>query len=132
MNKEKLLSEAFAAMEYAYAPYSNFHVGACVETKDGHFFRGINIENASYPVTVCGERVALFSAYANGYTKEDIVALAIVTHSSSLAASCGMCRQAMSELMDPDTPIIISNGKEEMLTTPAQLLPYSFSAEDLQ
>ncbi len=131
MNKEKMLSEAFAAMEYAYAPYSHFHVGACVETRDGKFFRGINIENASYPVTVCGERVAIFNAYANGYRKDDIVGIAIVTSGNALSASCGMCRQAMIELLKKDTPVIFSNGQEEMIMTVDEMLPHSFSGDDL-
>ncbi|MBN2849164.1 MAG: cytidine deaminase, partial [Erysipelotrichaceae bacterium] len=72
MNKELLLSKAFSAMKNAYAPYSNYHVGACVLTKDGATFLGANIENASFGATNCGERSAIFAAYSNGYRKEDI------------------------------------------------------------
>ena len=132
MNKEKLLKEAFEAMDNAYAPYSNFHVGACVETKDGKFFKGCNVENCSYPVTICGERVAIFNAYANGYRKDDIVGIAIVVDGGKLSASCGMCRQVMVELLNEDTPIIYSNGKEEVIKTMAELLPMAFTPEDLK
>ncbi|MBR3228553.1 MAG: cytidine deaminase [Erysipelotrichaceae bacterium] len=131
MNKDELLRRAFEGMGNAYAPYSNYHVGACVLTKDGNYFIGCNIENASYPVGVCGERVAIFNAYANGYTKEDIEALAIVTDGERIGTPCGMCRQALNELLRKDTPIILSNGKDEMITNIDELLPYSFSDEDL-
>ena len=131
MNKDELLRRAFEGMGNAYAPYSNYHVGACVLTKDGNYFIGCNIENASYPVGVCGERVAVFNAYANGYTKEDIEALAIVTDGERIGTPGGMCRQALNELLRKDSPIILSNGKDEMITNIDELLPYSFSDEDL-
>ena len=69
--KELLLEKAFEAMENAYAPYSNYKVGACVLTKDGNYIKGCNIENASYGATNCAERTAIFATYANGYRKED-------------------------------------------------------------
>ncbi|MBR0461627.1 MAG: cytidine deaminase [Erysipelotrichaceae bacterium] len=131
MNKDELLKNAFIGMGNAYAPYSNYHVGACVLTKDGNYFLGCNIENAAYPVGVCGERVAVFNAYANGYNKDSIEALAIVSDGDRIGTPCGMCRQVLSELLNKDTPIILSNGKEEMITNIEELLPYSFSSEDL-
>ena len=131
MNKDELLKNAFIGMGNAYAPYSNYHVGACVLTKDGNYFLGCNIENAAYPVGVCGERVAVFNAYANGYSKDSIEALAIVSDGDRIGTPCGMCRQVLSELLNKDTPIILSNGKEEMITNIEELLPYSFSSEDL-
>ena len=131
MNKDELLRRAFEGMGNAYAPYSNYHVGACVLTKDGNYFLGCNIENAAYPVGACGERVAVFNAYANGYTRDQIEALAIVSDGDSIATPCGMCRQVLSELLNKDTPIILSNGKEEMITNIEELLPYGFSSEDL-
>lgn len=131
MNKDELIKKAFEGMANAYAPYSNYHVGACVLTKDGKYFLGCNIENAVYPVGVCGERVAVFNAYANGYNKDTIEALAIVTDGKRIGTPCGMCRQVLSELLKNDTPIYLSNGKDEMVTNIAELLPYSFSSEDL-
>ena len=92
---------------------------------------GCNIENAAYPVGICGERVAVFSAYANGYTRDQIEALAIVSDGERIGTPCGMCRQVLSELLNKDTPIILSNGKDEMITNIEELLPYSFSNEDL-
>jgi len=131
MNHEELLKLAFKAMGNAYAPYSNYHVGACVLTKDGQYFLGANIENASYGATNCGERSALFAAYSNGYRKDDIQAIAIVTDGHRVGAPCGICRQVLSELMNEDTPIILSNGKETLTKTIAELLPMRFTSEDL-
>ena len=74
MKKEDVLKLAFKAMGNAYAPYSNYHVGACVVTKDNKYFIGANIENASYGLTNCAERNAIFQAYSNGYRKNDVQA----------------------------------------------------------
>ncbi len=131
MNHEELVKEAFKAMENAYAPYSNYHVGACVLCKDGRTFYGANIENASYGATNCGERSAVFAAYSYGYRKDDIEALAIVSDGEKLGTPCGICRQVLSELLNQDTPIILSNGKESKVKTIAELLPEQFGADDL-
>ena len=128
---ENLVSEAFEAMKSAYASYSNYHVGACVLCKDGRTFRGVNIENASYGATNCAERSAVFGAYSYGYRKADIAAIAIVSDGARIGTPCGICRQVLSELLESDTPIILSNGKETMETTMAELLPMSFGMEDL-
>ena len=72
MDTSKIIEEAFMAMANAYAPYSDFKVGACIKTKDGKYFYGANIENASFGLTNCAERSACFSAYSGGYRKEDI------------------------------------------------------------
>ena len=132
MNQNELLSLAFKAMENAYCPYSNYKVGACVLCKDGNYFLGANIENASYGATNCGERSAVFAAYSYGYRKDDIVALAIVSSGNRVGAPCGICRQVLSELLNQDTPIILSNGKETIIRTIADLLPMQFNSEDLQ
>lgn len=131
MNKKELLDKAFEAMNNAYAPYSHYLVGACVLTKDGEYTLGANIENASYGATNCGERTAVFAAYAKGYRKDDIEALAIVTNGGRIGAPCGICRQVLSELLNKDTPIILSNGVDEKITNADELLPFSFGAEDL-
>jgi len=131
MKYDTLLNLAFKAMENAYAPYSHYHVGACVQTKDGNHFMGANIENASYGATNCGERSAIFNAYSNGYRNEDIEAIAIVTSGDRIGTPCGICRQVLSELIGPAVPIILSNGKETEITTITKLLPFSFSKEDL-
>lgn len=131
MNKEELLNLAFAAMKNAYAPYSNYHVGSCVLTKDSQTFLGANIENASFGATNCGERSALFAAYSNGYRKADIAAIAIVSDGHRIGAPCGICRQVLSELVDADCPIYLSNGKETIETTIDALLPLRFTKEDV-
>ena len=112
-------------------PYSNYKVGACVLTKDGCFIKGCNIENASFGATNCAERTAIFATYANGYKKEDVEALAIVSNGDRLAAPCGICRQVLSELIDLDTPIYLSNGKDEKTVTIRELLPMNFEMEDV-
>ena len=132
MNRDQLIEKAFKAMENAYAPYSNYHVGACVLTKDNKTFIGANIENASYGATNCGERSAIFAAYSHGYRKADIAALAIVSDGDILAAPCGICRQVLAELLEGDTPIYLSNKKEILETTIDALLPMQFTSEDLK
>ena len=131
MTREELIEEAFKAMENSYAPYSNYHVGAAVLTKDGKVFWGANIENASFGATNCGERSAIFAAYSNGYRKDTIEALAIVSDGDRIAAPCGICRQVLSELITGDTPIYLSNHKDEMDTCMNELLPYQFTTEDV-
>lgn len=129
---QDLLERAFKVMENAYAPYSNYHVGACVVTKDNKYFIGANIENASYGLTNCAERNAIFQAYSNGYRKNDIQAIAIVSDGKTLATPCGACRQVLVELLERDTPIILSNHKIEKITDIQELLPMSFTDEDLK
>ena len=133
MIDQKLVEKAFEALEFSYSPYSNFKVGACVETFDGRYFFGTNIENASYGATVCAERIALFNAYSYGVRKDDIKAIAIVTNGDSekIAASCGVCRQVLCELMNLDTPIYFANRAHGFETTTRELAPYPFTSEDL-
>lgn len=131
MNREELIKEAFKAMKNSYAPYSNYHVGAAVATKDGKVFWGVNIENASYGATNCAERSAIFGAYSYGYRKDDIEALAIVSDGNRVCAPCGICRQVLSELVLNDMPIYLSNGKEEVTMTMKELLPMQFTDEDV-
>ena len=131
LSREELIQEAFKAMENAYAPYSNYHVGAAVLTTDGRVFWGANIENASYGATNCAERSAVFSAYSNGYHKDRIKALAIVSDGDRIAAPCGICRQVLCELLDHHTPIYLSNGRDEKDTDIDELLPMQFSGEDV-
>ena len=131
MEDKEILELAFKAMKNAYAPYSNFHVGACVACKDGNYFLGANIENASYGATNCGERSAVFAAYSNGYRKDDIEKLAIVCDGHRIAAPCGICRQGLCELVGQTMPIYLSNGSDEMVTCIEQLLPMQFGLEDV-
>lgn len=132
MSPEKLIEEAFKALKNSYAPYSNFHVGAALACKDGRVFYGANIENASYGATNCAERSAMFSAYSNGVRKDDIEAIAIVADGETIAYPCGICRQVMSELLDMNIPVYMSNGKKEVTKTVKELMPYTFTAEDME
>jgi cytidine deaminase len=131
MNREELIQEAFKAMKNAYAPYSNYHVGAAILTTDGKVTWGANIENSSFGGTNCAERSAVFAAYSNGYKKEDITAIAIVSDGDRVCAPCGICRQVLSELIGQDTPIYLSNGKQEVDMTIRKLLPMQFGIEDV-
>ena len=132
MDQEKLIELAWLARENAYTPYSHFKVGACIALKDGTYVQGCNIENAAYGSTMCAERNAVFGTYCKGYRKEDIKAMAITTHAEKLTMPCGACRQVLSELLLPDTPILIANDKEEKILTMRELLPYSFGEDDLK
>lgn len=128
-----ILDRAFSAMENAYAPYSNYHVGACVKTKDGKYHIGANVENASYGLSNCAERSALFATYSQGYRKEDIESMALVTGENTLATPCGACRQVMVELLNGDTPVVIANRHNKaMVTNIKELLPFSFTYDDLK
>lgn len=95
MTDQELIEVAKAYRERAYAAYSHFKVGAAVLTKDGKVFGGCNIENASYPVTNCAERTAIFKAVSEGY--REFAAIAIVADTPGPCSPCGMCRQAISE-----------------------------------
>ena len=131
MEYTDILEKAFEAMDNAYVPYSNYRVGACVKTVDGKYFIGANIENAAYSPTICGERNAIFAAYSQGYRKEDIESIAIVTSGKRIGTPCGVCRQVLIELINLDTPIVLSNKAETRVTNIATLLPDSFNEEDL-
>lgn len=127
-----LIQAAITGYENAYAPYSKFHVGAAVLTKDGKVFIGSNVENASYGLTNCAERSALFAAYSQKYRRDDLKAIAIVANCDRPISPCGACRQVMSELLPVDCDIILTNLKDDIKTiTLEELLPYSFTSEDL-
>ena len=128
---QEIIDLAFKARENAYAPYSNFKVGACILCKDGTTFLGANIENASFGATNCAERSAVFAAYSNGYRLGDFEALAIVTKADNITAPCGICRQVLNELIGKDLPVILSNGRQTIETNIGELLPMSFDREEV-
>ncbi|WLI89913.1 cytidine deaminase [Massilia sp. R2A-15] len=133
MKYAKLIEEARAARELAYAPYSNFQVGAALECKDGRVFRGCNVENASYGLCNCAERTALFSAIASGYKPGDFTALAVIGATDGPIAPCGACRQVVLELGGNDLPVILTNLNGDLLeTTAAGQLPNAFGGWDLK
>lgn len=124
----ELLAAAREAQASAYAPYSNFAVGAAALTSDGSIYRGCNIENASFGLTVCAERVALFNAVGDG--RMDIVAVAVVTSAPKLCKPCGACRQVIAEFSQADNPIIVlcaSHSGEAEMQTITELLPDTFT-----
>lgn len=127
----ELLKNAYEAMDNAYAPYSNFHVGACVKTKDGKYHKGANVENASYGLTNCAERSALFHVFSLGYRQDDIEAIAIVGQGNTLITPCGACRQVLVELLKRDTPIILGTGEKVLGTNIEELMPMAFTSDDL-
>ena len=127
----ELLKNAYEAMDNAYAPYSNFHVGACVKTKDGKYHKGANVENASYGLTNCAERSALFHVFSLGYRQDDIEAIAIVGQGNTLITPCGACRQVLVELLKRDTPIVLGTGEKVLVTNIEKLMPMAFTSDDL-
>lgn len=128
MTDEELVQEAIKYREHSYSPYSHFAVGAAVLTKSGHVYGGCNIENASYPVTNCAERTAIFKAVSEGY--REFAAIAIVADTPGPCSPCGMCRQAISEFKIPR--IIMANLKGAVqVATLAEILPFAFTDNDL-
>ncbi|MDT8861781.1 cytidine deaminase [Alkalihalobacillus sp. MEB130] len=130
MNKEELIVEAKRAREKAYVPYSHFPVGAALLMGNGEVYRGANIENASFGLTNCAERTALFKAYSDGNC--DVKMIAVVAGTDRPVSPCGACRQVMAELCSKDTPVILTNLKGDITEmTVEELLPGAFTAEDM-
>ena len=135
-----LLEAARAGLRDAYAPYSKFHVSASIRMQGGEVVKGVNIENASYPVGICAERSALASAISQ-FPNQRIEAIAITYASvagqdDQPAFPCGMCRQFISECEDrnkQDIPLLLAGrvGRIVIVDTVKHLLPFSFSGNDL-
>ena len=128
ISDEELLSLARLAMQRSYSPYSHFKVGACLLAEDGRVFQGCNIENASFGVTNCAERTALFKAVSEGALAFTAIAIASKT---GPAYPCGVCRQALNEF-SPDIRVLVTwdDGQVEKTTLP-NLLPCSFGPKQL-
>lgn len=128
LETQKLMDCAIKARENAYSPYSHFAVGAALLCEDGTIYEGCNIENASYGLTNCAERTAIFKAVSEGHTK--FKALAVVADTEGPCAPCGACRQVMAEFKIP--LIIMGNlmGNIKIVTI-EELLPFSFSECDV-
>lgn len=130
MDKARLIHESKKARQFAYSPHSNFSVGAALLDEDGKIYHGCNIENASYGLTNCAERTAIFTAISAGVRK--FKALAIVGDTDDPITPCGACRQVMIEFFDENMPIFCTNLKGDVYeTTVGKLLPGAFSKEDL-
>ena len=121
MNPEELMEEARKAMKMAYAPYSNFKIGSAVLAKSGKVYVGCNIENASYGLSLCAERVAIFKAISE---KEDISGVAVVNQSGN-SQPCGACRQVILEF-NPNADVYFLKNNEIVQTTASELLPEPF------
>lgn len=131
LNYKLLLEKAYEGRENAYAPYSNFKVGAAVLMENGKIYTGCNIENASYGATNCAERTAIFKAISEGNRK--IRAIAIVGADDEYTYPCGICRQVIAEFADKNTEIILGKKSlEYIVKTLAEILPGAFTKEALQ
>ena len=124
--------ELIKLLDKAYAPYSKFHVSAIVETKDGKFIPGVNVENASYGATICAERNAITTAVSMGYKKGDFKNIYIMVSGEKLSMPCFMCRQVIVEFFDKDSEIILmgKNGEVERYKV-SEICPYPFDETDL-
>jgi len=123
-----LIQTAMEARQWAYAPYSNYQVGAALLTASGKIYDGVNIENAAYPTTMCAERVAVFKAVSEG--ERIFTAIAVVT--SNGGSPCGSCRQVLAEF-GLDTIVLIADCEGRLVweTSVAELLPGAFQPKDL-
>ena len=121
--RQSLIDLANEARRRAYAPYSNYAVGAALRTKTGRIYTGVNIENAAYPTGICAERVAVFKAVSDG--EHDFEVVAVVTDNGG--SPCGSCRQVLAEF-GLDTLVLIADGKGKLVkeTTVKGLLPEAF------
>jgi cytidine deaminase len=132
-DRQTLVDAATAARENAYAPYSGFRVGAAVRLRDGRIFAAANVENCSFPLTVCAERNAVAAAVAAGAKPGDVTAIAVVAAAADSLSPCGACRQVLAEFAEGDVPIYVANladGSSETATV-AELLPRAFAATAL-
>ncbi|NMD30702.1 MAG: cytidine deaminase [Chloroflexi bacterium] len=126
--RQQLIETARQARRWAYAPYSQYAVGAALLTASGRVYDGVNIENAAYPTGICAERVAVFKAVSEG--EREFVAIAVVT--SNAGSPCGSCRQVLAEF-GTGTIVYLADeeGNLQVETTVADLLPFSFGPGDL-
>lgn len=126
MADTKLIDSAIEASKLAYVPYSHFPVGAALLSKDGRIFTGCNVENASFSLTNCGERTAIFKAISEGV--RDFQELVVYGKTQEPISPCGACRQVMAEFFDKDlTVTLVAEDKSTVEMTVGELLPYSFT-----
>ena len=130
MDVANLVAIARRARDFAFAPFSRFKVGAAVRTRDGRVYTGCNVENASFSLTICAERVALFKAISEG--TRAFTQVVIVTDAAKLTPPCGACRQVLWEFA-PEAEVVLANvrGRTKRLKV-ASLLPEPFDSRDLE
>lgn len=127
---DDLIQAATKAREKSYSPYSKFAVGAAVQTRTGEIFGGCNIENASYGLSMCAERNAIFNAVSAGH--QDLVAIAVIGQTDGPISPCGACRQVISEFLPQQAPVYLTNlAGNTVTTTVADILPGAFLKGEL-
>ncbi len=126
MATTELINLAVEVSQHAYVPYSHFPVSAVLVTKDDQIYTGVNIENASFGLTNCGERTAIFKAVSEG--AREFKELIVYGQTEKPVSPCGACRQVMAEFFEPDLPVtLVSKDKSTVVMTVKELLPYSFT-----
>lgn len=126
MATTELIDLAVEVRQQAYVPYSHFPVSAVLVTKDDQIYTGVNIENASFGLTNCGERTAIFKAVSEG--ARSFKELIVYGQTEKPISPCGACRQVMAEFFEPDLPVtLVSKDKSTVVMTVKELLPYSFT-----
>ena len=126
MATTELINLAVEVSQQAYVPYSHFPVSAVLVTKDDQIYTGVNIENASFGLTNCGERTAIFKAVSEG--AREFKELIIYGQTDNPISPWGACRQVMAEFFEPDLPVtLVSKDKSTVVMTVKELLPYSFT-----
>jgi|WetSurMetagenome_2_1015567.scaffolds.fasta_scaffold816440_2 homotetrameric cytidine deaminase len=133
LREEALIELAKKARARAYAPYSHFKVGAALLLADGHVVTGVNVENASYGLTVCAERNAVASAVMAGAEPGEVVAVAIVTRATAPTSPCGACRQVLREFCRPSVRVLMHNLTDgaTFAETIKDLLPRAFRPDNM-
>lgn len=133
--KQELIRQAFAAREKAYAPYSDFLVGAALRAADGRVFTGCNVENAAFTPTSCAERTALFKAVSEGvstFTDIAVVGARRGEVNQQITSPCGVCRQALYEFGGPELNVIMARSEEDFIERSMdELLPMGFGASNV-
>ena len=125
MTNQELIEIARQVREHAHAPYSKFKVGAALESADGRIFTGCNVENSSYGLSMCAERVAIFKAISEGL--RDFKRIAVIADTHSPVRPCGACRQVISDLFPKDAEVILANLQGDIeVTRISELLPAPF------
>ncbi|HFI0127105.1 TPA: cytidine deaminase [Streptococcus suis] len=126
MATTNLIDLSVEVSKNAYVPYSRFPIGAVLVAKDGQVFTGVNIENASFGLTNCGERTAIFKAVSEGVT--DFSELVVYGETEKPVSPCGACRQVMAEFFEQDLKVtLVAKDKSTVEMTVGELLPYSFT-----
>ncbi|MGC8519050.1 MAG: cytidine deaminase [Steroidobacteraceae bacterium] len=126
----ELIGRARESLQRAYAPYSHFKVAAAVRDEQGRVFTGVNVENISYGLSMCAERVAIFGAISAGARR--LTSVAVTSDAAELLSPCGACRQVIAQFASGDTPVYCAAGAGELRRwTVAQLLPSGFAASQL-